>query len=275
MKVFSLICVIHIVALSSTTQLASAREKAPAARITSSTREFDHSHQAWTLLLQKHVTIKNYASTVDYKAIKKDPTELEAYLHTIEEVSQEEFGRFSSSKKLAFLINAYNGFTVKLIVDHYPVKSIKDIGSIISSPWKKKFFILLGKKRHLDNIEHDMIRKWFDEPRIHFAVVCASIGCPALRKEAFISTDIDAQLEDAAKMFLSDKSRNRFLPEGKKLELSSIFKWYGGDFLKKYGSLEEFIAPRITINLEHQNIIRGKKATISYLDYDWSLNEEK
>jgi len=236
-------------------------------------KAFDHSHKTWTLFLQKYVTVKGPASTVAYKSIRKDPKGLTKYLEALEAVSKSDFDSFSENEKLAFLINAYNAFTIKLIIDHYPVKSIKDIGSLFSSPWKKKFFRLLGEKRHLDNIEHDMIRKWFNEPRIHFAVVCAAIGCPALRNEAYMAAKLKEQLEDAARKFLSDKSRNRYLPKKKKLELSSIFKWYGDDFIKKYGSVESFLATRMTSDPRQQKAIREKKASVSYLEYDWSLND--
>lgn len=265
--VFTILCAIQILVFNGAFQPAFG-----------SNLEFDQSHQAWTVYLQKHVRVKGAASTVDYKSIKKDPKELQEYLQSLEAVSQSEFDRFSENEKLAFLINSYNAFTVKLIADHYPVKSIKDIGersfsNPTASPWKEKFFRLFGEERHLDNIEHDMIRERFNEPRIHFAVVCASIGCPALRNEAFVATNVEKQLEDSAQNFLSDTSRNRYSPETKKLELSSIFKWYGSDFPKKYGSLEAFLAPRMTTIPEHQKIIRDKKADVSYLDYDWSLNE--
>lgn len=246
-----------------------------AAGTSSTSGRFDQTHSMWTQILQKHVKKSAHSSTVNYKEIKRDPSKLEAYLKTFESVSQEEFNRFLNDERLAFLINAYNAFTVKLIVDHYPVKSIKDIGSLFSSPWKKKFFRLFGEEKSLDNIEHDMIRKQFNEPRIHFAVNCASVGCPALRDEAFVASGLDKQLEDASVSFLSDKTRNRYNPETKKLELSSIFKWYGSDFLKKYGALEAFLATRITSNPEYQKLIQEKKVSTSYLDYDWSLNEEK
>ena len=237
--------------------------------------KFDQSHLMWTHVLQKYVKESGYASAVDYKGIKSDPSKLDAYLKALEAVSQEQFNRFSNDEKLAFLINAYNAFTVKLIVDHYPVKSINDIGSFFSSPWKKKFFKLLGEERTLDNVEHDIIRKQFNEPRIHFAVNCASVGCPALRNEAFTASHLDKQLEDASVKFLSDKNRNRYDSKTRKLELSSIFKWYGSDFQKKYGSLENFLAPRITSDPGHQKTIREKSATVTFRDYDWSLNEEK
>lgn len=280
-RVLSVLWVIQVLIFSGTSSWASDSEKSThGTRVIASVREFDHSHQAWTIFLQKHVNVKGPASTIDYKSIKNDPKDFNEYLKSLTAVSQDEFNRFSQNERLAFLINAYNAFTVKLVVDHYPVKSIKDIGersfsNPTASPWKTKFFNLLGEKRHLDNIEHDMIRKQFNEPRIHFAVNCASVGCPALRNEAFIASQLEKQLEDAAVSFISDKTRNRYSSETKKLELSSIFKWYGSDFPKKYDSLEAFLAPWITSNPEHQKIIRDKKADVSYLDYDWSLNEEK
>lgn len=245
------------------------------AREVSSAREFDHSHPVWTAILQKYVFVKGLTNTVNYRALKNDSTGLEEYLRSVEAISKEEFDKFSENEKLAFLINAYNAFTVKLILDHYPVKSIKDIGPFLSSPWKVNFFSLLGEQRNLGNIENDMIRKWFNEPRIHFAIVCASVGCPALQNQAYTASLLDKQLSSASQDFLSDRRRNRYVPETGKLEISSIFKWYDGDFAKKYGSLETFLAPRITANPEFQAIIREKKAPISYLDYDWSLNEKK
>lgn len=241
----------------------------------SGTDQFDHTHQAWTAILQKYVTKQGPASTFNYRTLKNNSRPLQEYLHTLESVSKDSFARFTDNEKLAFLINAYNAFTIKLILDHYPVKSIKDIGGFFSGPWKVVFFTLLGEKHHLDDVEHNMIRKWFKEPRIHFAVACASIGCPALRSEAFAASELSNQFEDSAIAFLSDKSRNRFNHSNKKLELSSIFKWYGDDFVKVYGSVENFVAIRITSNSVEQKMIKDKQVSISYLDYDWSLNEKK
>jgi len=234
---------------------------------------FDHSHANWDRILKQYVTVKGHASTVNYKSLKASPSEFLNYLKSLESVSKSEFGTFSEAEKLAFLINAYNAFTVKLIIDKYPIKSIKDIGGLFSSPWKIKFFNLLEEQKHLDNIEHDIIRKDFKEPRIHFALVCASVGCPALKNEAYVHSKLNTQLEEAALNFLADRSRNRYLPQQKKLEISSLFKWYGGDFPSKYGTLEAFLAPRITDVPSDQAVIKEKKASITYLDYDWSLNE--
>lgn len=266
---------IILVALLGAASYESNAEDIPASGKNHAIGNFDQSHLTWTQVLKKYVKESGYASTVDYKRIKSDPSQLNAYLKALEMVSQEQFNLFSNDEKLAFLINAYNAFTVKLIVDHYPVKTIKDIGSLFSSPWKKKFFKLLGEERSLDNLEHDLIRKQFNEPRIHFAVNCASVGCPALKDEAFTASHLDKQLEDASINFLSDKTRNQYDSKARKLELSSIFKWYGSDFLKKYGSLENFLAPRITSDPEHQKTIREKRASVTYRDYDWSLNEGK
>lgn len=242
---------------------------------------FDHSHKLWNDFLHQFVVVKGHESAVKYKQIKENAGPaagqsaplLQTYLQSLERVTKSEFERFSEKEKLAFLINAYNAYTIKLIIDHYPVKSIKDTGSFLKGPWKIKFFSLLGEERNLDNIEHDMVRKWFQEPRIHFALVCASKGCPALRNEAFTGDKLDQQLEDGARNFLTDSTKNRYVPETRKLELSSIFKWYGDDFVKKFGSLETFLATRITEKPESQKLIREKKASISFLDYDWSLND--
>lgn len=258
--------------------LASGTENSEVLRKTSS--GFDHTHAEWTKVLEKYVHVSGPSSTVNYRSLKDNGQALSKYLGEIEVVTKSEFDKFSENEKLAFLINAYNAFTVKLIVDKYPIKSIKDAGqssfsNISGSPWRTKFFKLFGSETYLDKIEHDMIRKWFNEPRIHFAVVCASVGCPALKDEAYVASRLDAQLESAANDFIKDKSRNRFVSESKTLELSSIFKWYGSDFIKKFGSVESFLAPRITDIQNDQDWIRNKKPKIDYLDYDWSLNEQK
>jgi Protein of unknown function, DUF547 len=134
---------------------------------------------------------------------------------------------------MAFLINAYNAFTVELILTKYPgLASIKDLGSMFSSPWKPKWIPLLGGKVSLDDIERGMLRERgrFDDPRVHFGVNCASIGCPPLREEAFVAERLDAQLDEQALRFMSDRTRNRFDAAARRLELSKIFDWYGDDF---------------------------------------------
>lgn len=237
--------------------------------------QFDHRHQTWATVLKEFVQVRGSESRVDYNRLKAKPKTLADYLASLESISEHDFEKFNRQEKLAFLINAYNAFTVKLIVDHYPVKSIKDIGGMFSSPWKMKFFRLVGRERTLDELEHELIRPKFDEPRIHFALVCASLGCPPLRGEPFVADQLEKQLENSTVNFLKDSSKNRLDTVKGKLELSSIFKWYGSDFTKVFGSVEAFIATRLTDIAKEQEAIRTKKFDFSYLDYDWNLNDSK
>ena len=244
---------------------------------------FDHSHAQWDALTKRHVAWLpgGNASQADYKGFQADRQALKAYLEGVSSVYQGDYDRWSKSQKLAFLINAYNAFTVELVLTEYPnVKSIKDLGSLIRSPWKKKFFTLLGKERSLDDIEQGMIRApgSFDEARIHMAVNCASIGCPALRDEAYIADRLDAQLENSVVRFLSDHSRNRFNPQSGRLEVSKIFDWYARDFTARNGSVEAWLsayADRLTDDSRQQQLIREKKVRLEYLDYDWMLNDKR
>lgn len=247
---------------------------------------FDHGHAAWNALLAKNVrTFANgNASAVDYAAMKANRAALAAYLGALSSVSETEYGKWSKPQRLAFLINAYNAFTVELIVTKYPdLESIKDLGSVFSSPWKKKFFTLLGQERHLDDIEHGLIRApgAFDDPRIHAAVVCASIGCPMLRAEAFVAERLDTQLDDGLRRFLSDATRNRFDASSGRLQVSKIFDWYGKDFEKGhqgYDSLKTTFArhaSQLAATPEAQARLRNGDYRVEFLDYDWRLNDSR
>lgn len=241
--------------------------------VSSADETFDHDHKTWNELLQENVKLNGSVSTVNYKNIKAKPEKLNSYLQKIGSVKEADFTKWEKNKKMVFLINAYNAFTVKLIIDNYPVKSIKDLGGLFSSPWKKKFFTLFDESRSLDWIEHEKIRPVFNEPRIHFALVCASKGCPALQNEAFRSDKLDQQLFSAARKFLTDKSRNEFKLDKGILNISSIFKWYKDDFVKTYGSVEAFIIPYIVEdNLDIMKRLNSHYE-INYMDYDWTLNE--
>lgn len=169
---------------------------------------FDHSHQSYDKLLSAIVTEKGPQSFVDYDHLKNNPHELNAYLKQIEAVTKDEFEQWNEQQQLAFLINAYNAFTLKLILNNYPdIKSILDLGGlIISSPWKKKFFTLFGKKSFLAYIEDDLLRENYKEPRIHFAINCASKGCPALQKKAYVANNLEQQLEKASLQFMRDSN---------------------------------------------------------------------
>jgi len=238
----------------------------------SSAQSVDHRHSLWAAVLRDHVQVTGPKSTVDYRAIKDDPTNLDRYLTQLKAITKAEYSQFSKEEKLAFLINAYNAFTVKLIVDHYPVTSIKKIGGWFSSPWKISFFKLLGTPQTLDGLEHDMLRKNFSEARIHFALVCASRGCPALRSKPFTADTLDQELEAAARTFLSDATRNRFDAEGKILYLSKIFDWFSSDFTKGYGSVPAFVATRLSGEPEVVSQVLSPGTKIKFLNYDWSLN---
>lgn len=249
--------------------------------------DFDHTNGLWGKVLKNHVVVAPDGNQVQYGKLKENASDLDSYLKNLESVGLEDFTKFSRDEQLSFLINAYNAFTVKLILNHYPVKSIKDIGGLFSSPWKSSFFTLLGKKRSLDDIEHGMIRqdekgvksletklisalKKFDEPRIHFAVNCASKGCPLLNDKPYVPEKLDMQLEEATKNFLKDRTKNRFDAEKMELHLSNIFKWYGADFEKASGQVVVFVAPKMASSQKEEDLI--KKAKVNFLDYDWSLN---
>jgi hypothetical protein len=236
---------------------------------------FDHSHGGLDKILKEAVSFEGNQSFIDYKKIKTDQAPLKSYLASLSSVKKSKYENWNAGERLAFLINAYNAFTIKLIVDNYPVQSIKDLGGFLKSPWKKEFFTLFGKQTHLDGIEHDMIRKKFDEPRIHFAVVCASIGCPPIQKFAFKASEMEKQFKIATKTFLMDTKKNSYDKKKKKLRLSKVFKWYGDYFNKKYGSYLKFISTRITEDKGLQKKIANDKVNSSWNSYDWGLNEKQ
>nr|WP_159822993.1 DUF547 domain-containing protein [Colwellia sp. 20A7] len=238
-------------------------------------------HEPWQALLSKHVkSINNDHSTaVDYAGFKKEEVTLNHYLTSLSNINQATFDQWSNAKQLAFLINAYNAWTVSFILTEYPeLESIKDLGSLFSSPWSKEFVSLLGKKRSLDEVEHELIRGSgnYPDPRIHFAVNCASIGCPALRGEAYTESKLEQQLQQQTIRFLSDESRNKLTT--KELQISSIFKWYGGDFEKGFrgtNSLTSFIllySGALNLTETQQKLLKMNQVDIDFLDYNWDLN---
>jgi hypothetical protein len=241
--------------------------------------QFDHDHAAWDVLVKKHVKWlgDNKQSRVDYAAFKSERAELKKVLDATSAVSKAEFDGWSAPQRMAFLINAYNAYTIELILTEYPnLKSIKDLGPLFSTPWKKKFFKLLGEDRHLDWIEHEQLRPLYADPRVHGAVNCASIGCPALRNEAFTAQKLEAQLDDGMLRFMGDRTRNRV--KGGKLEVSSIFKWFREDWeqghrgFNKVEDLFAKYAAQLSDDAAEQAKVRERALPVSHLDYDWSLN---
>jgi hypothetical protein len=247
---------------------------------------FDHGHAAWTTLLKTHVVLVDggRASQVRYGGFAADRAALKTYLDQLSAVDAAGFERFAKAQQMAFLINAYNAFTVELILTRWPkLASIKDLGSLLSSPWKPKWITLLGGKVSLDDIEHEMLRRRgrFDDPRVHFAVNCASIGCPALREEAFVAERLEAQLDEQALRFMSDRTRNRYNAPAARLEVSKIFDWFGEDFrLGHRGITSEkaFFAKYAQALADapaDRERVRGEQAKVAFLDYDWTLNDAR
>jgi len=241
---------------------------------------FDHGYAAWDALLKKHVRwlSDNKQSQVDYKGFAVDRATLQQVLVGWSAVTPAQFSGFNRDQKMVFLINAYNGFTVELILTQYPkLKSIKDLGSLFQSAWKRKFFHLLGEERHLDWIEHEQLRPLYKDWRVHAAVNCASIGCPALRPETFTAARLDDQLDDGMNRFMSDPTRNRYV-DGR-AELSEIFKWFAEDFqqnnrgIRGLNDLVLRFSDALGVPMSDRPAIRYGTVRIRYLDYDWSLND--
>ena len=246
--------------------------------------QFDQQHTAWTDLLKKHVVVVDggKASRVSYAGFARDRARLKAYLATLSSVSRHDFNEWSKPRQLAFLINAYNGQMVELILTRYPdIKSVWDFGKIFNNPFKIKFFNLLEREASLDQIEHELIRApgVYDDPRVHFAVNCASVGCPMLREEAYTGDRLDAQLDDQTSRFLADRTRNRYNATDGKLEVSAIFDWYGGDFshsARGIASREDFFANHANLLADDaaaRRRIASKLAPLRFLEYDWRLND--
>ena len=264
-----------------------------AAPLTNALAQFDHSHKAWDALLKKNVVVVQGGKTSQarYAGFKQEEAALKTYTESLSKVTETEFKTFSKTQQMAFLINAYNALTVQLILTKYPdLKSIKDLGGAFSSPWKQKFFKLMGNDSTLDQIEHEMLRKKgvYDEPRVHYAVNCASVGCPALREEAFTADKLDAQLEEQARRFLSDRSRNRYNAQNQAIEVSKIFDWFKEDWQSGYKGIGKDAAPvtsreqyfgkyaaLLSDKPEEQKLIADGKVSIRFLDYDWNLNDAK
>ena len=245
---------------------------------------FDHRHAVWDGLLKQHVVVApgGNASALRYAGMLRQHDTLRGYLAALSAVTAQEYEHWSRSQQLAFLINAYNAFTVELVLTRYPaLKSIKDLGGLLQSPWKKKFFHLLGQPRSLDGLEHDLMRApgVFDDPRIHVVLVCASVGCPMLRNEAYVAERLEAQLDDALRRFLSDRTRNRFDAASGTLAVSKIFDWYRKDFErghKGYDSLQTLFgrhAEQLATTPKAQAELRAGNYRLEFLDYDWALND--
>lgn len=237
---------------------------------------FDKGHTVFTQLLSENVAdgMVNYAALVE--ANDGGASVLRPYLESLAEVEQDDFETWEISDQLAFMVNLYNAATLQLIVDHYPVDSIKEIGWWGHNAWKKKIISLFGRRISLDYLEHDIIRAQFQEPGIHFALVCAAKGCPELRPEAYVGAKLVEQFDDQSRIFLADTEKNRFDDKRGKIYLSNIFRWYGEDFAKNdvelLAVLMDYWPTEVQAQLRQHNF---KAIDVNYTHYDWSLNEMK
>lgn len=232
---------------------------------------FDHSHASWQRFLNSFAK----DGLVDYSAVKKDSSVLDRYLTQVKSVSQAEYDVWSDNQKVSFWLNVYNALTVKTVVAHYPIQKsllnsvLYPANSIqqISNVWDNSLISIMGKALSLNFIEHKILRADFKEPRVHFALVCASIGCPSLRDESYVAAKLDKQLDDQTVVFFKDPIKNRFDSESNKLYLSPIFKWFKDDFGGKQGILS-FAAQYFPVKFSVDSV------RLRWLGYDWTLNEQ-
>jgi hypothetical protein len=247
-------------------------------------------YESYSIALGKYV---DDDGMVNYKALGADRKELDAFAAALGTLSPEVFDEWTESEKIAFWINAYNGLTLKAILDNYPIEpsfvaslrfpknSIRQIPGV----WDKLEFRIMGRDMTLDEIEHSRLRKNFNEPRIHVALVCAAMGCPSLRNEPFEADKLDAQLDDQTIRFLKNPKKFRIDRSEGNVYLSSIFDWFGGDFVRSYGTDAKFNQhkedERAVLNFVSNHIdnsdadyLSAGDYDIEYLDYDWSLNEQ-
>jgi hypothetical protein len=244
---------------------------------------FDHEHAIWGGLLQRFV---HDGGLVDYQGLAKQRVALNRYLRGLEAVTPREFAKWSNAQREAFWINAYNAYAVRLILDNYPVDSIKDLGGFFSSVFSKEFIPLQrlagvdrrskaggSDKLTLGEVEHDILAQISKKPLFHFAIVCASRSCPELLNQAYSAEKLEQQLQRQARAFLADASKNNQRVEGSKLRISKIFDW-AEDELETYpggirGLIKDF-GPASVVNAANFAEVKWK-----YRDYDWSLNEWK
>ncbi len=207
--------------------------------------------------------LKNYVidGLVDYPSLKENREALDSYLQNLAKITEAEFNTWNENEQLAYLINLYNADTLQLIIDNYPVDSIRDIGNIFRGPWDQKVVSLFGEMITLDNLEHDIIRVDYDEPRIHMVLVCAAIGCPPLVSEAYEGRTLIEQMDTQSHAYLHSEKGFVLDREKGTVYLSSIFKWYGDDFDSVKGFAEQYSGEDL------------EGLSIKWLDYDWSLNE--
>jgi hypothetical protein len=237
------------------------------------------NYQDYAEVLREYV---DASGRVDYEKLQNNRQKLDKFNAALGSVPPNTYESWTDEEKIAFLINAYNSLTLEVIVDNYPTKSIRDIPGV----WNRKKFRVIGQEMTLNDIEHEILRKEFDEPRIHMALVCASIGCPNLRTEPFMGEKLNSQLDEQTRVFLANPDNFRLDRDSERVYVSSIFKWFGKDFEKSYGKKENFanLNGKETaflnfisqyLNPAEEEYLAQGGYKVSYLDYDWSLNAKR
>jgi len=236
------------------------------------------NYQTYNNVLKTYVSDRGL---VNYQKLQTNRQKLDQFNQSLAKVNTATYDSWSEPEKLAFLMNAYNSFTLQSIIDQSPLKkSIRDISGV----WKRRKFAIAGLEKTLDNIEHDIIRKEFNEPRIHMALVCAAMSCPILRNEAYTAANLDAQLDDQTIKFINSSQGFRIDREKKIVYLSSIYKWYGQDWIPNYGIDNKFAGNRKEkavlnfisqyLSSQDRQYLEQGNYKVSYLNYDWSLNKQ-
>ncbi|MEO0848664.1 MAG: DUF547 domain-containing protein [Cyanobacteria bacterium J06648_1] len=235
-------------------------------------------YQDYAEVLQTYVDDQGL---VDYAGLQVNREQLDRFNLSLGAVTPETYASWTEAEQIAFLTNAYNSLTLQSIIDRDPLpESIRDIPGV----WKRRKFAVAGQEMTLDNIEHDILRQDFNEPRVHVALVCAAISCPPLRNEPYLAATLDAQLSDQTAKFASSPHGLSIEREDQQVYLSSIFKWYGQDYEPTYGVKDEFKGngkQRAVLNQfspfldsAEQTFLKQEDYKVRYLDYDWSLNQQ-
>jgi len=238
------------------------------------TSTLDPEHSAWTAILAEHVARDGF----DYAALAADSAPLENYLATLQAVTPAELTSWSDEARYAFWINAYNAYTIALIVENHPLDSIRDLDRLFGAQSVfDEAFIPLGALHgdggplSLNDIEHGLLRAELKDARVHAAVNCASVSCPPLRNEAFVASRLEEQLDGQMRAFIADRERNRFLVPELRAELSKIFDWFKADFERDATSTRGYLM-RYAPESDKMFISNAK---LGFAKYDWSLNEAR
>ncbi len=238
---------------------------------------FDPGYKIYATVLAKSVN----GEAIDYKQLKENRLSLDTVVAQFSALSSEAYARMTTSESMTFWINAYNAITLRSIIDAYPVQSIRDIKGV----WKEKQWNVAGRIVTLDEIEHSILRPDYKDPRVHFAVNCASVGCPPLLPVPFKPEQLDSQLHEVSAQFVNHLTRNKIDINRATISTTQIFEWFGDDFIALYGGDQQFSYLEkkdaaimnfiyTYANETNANLLSSyEKWSLEYYDYDWSLND--